>query len=95
MAARPPNLVLIGIDSLRADHMSLYGYDRLTTPHVDRWARTGTVFERAFSPNIPTTSGYTAMFTGYGKLLIIVGACYMAAYYLFKRNPGTMVGGRW
>ncbi|HPC78015.1 MAG TPA: sulfatase-like hydrolase/transferase, partial [bacterium] len=30
------NLILIGIDSLRADHMSLYGYHRLTTPHIDR-----------------------------------------------------------
>ena len=64
MPARQPNLILIGIDSLRADHMSLYGYPRLTTPHIDRWARSGTVFERAFSPNIPTTSGYTSMFTG-------------------------------
>jgi arylsulfatase A-like enzyme len=58
------NLLLLGIDSLRADHMSLYGYHRLTTPHIDRLAGGGCVFENAFSPHIPTTPGYASMFTG-------------------------------
>jgi len=61
---RRPNIVLLGIDSLRADHMSCYGYHRLTTPHIDRFATTGTLFENAFSPYIPTTSGYASMLTG-------------------------------
>ena len=64
MAGKRPNLLLIGIDSLRADRMSLYGYHRLTTPHIGRFARGGTVFEHAFSPHIPTTSGYGCMLTG-------------------------------
>ena len=59
-----PNVVHLGIDSLRADHMSCYGYARLTTPHMDRFAAGGTVFERTYSPHIPTTSGYGSMFTG-------------------------------
>ena len=58
------NLLLIGIDSLRADHMSYYGYPRLTTPHLDKFMRRGTAFENAFSPHIPTTPGYGSMFTG-------------------------------
>ncbi|MFC1452428.1 sulfatase [Verrucomicrobiota bacterium] len=62
--AKKANLILIGIDSLRADHMSLYGYDRLTTPHMDRYAARGTVFDSMFSPHIPTTPGYGSMFTG-------------------------------
>jgi arylsulfatase A-like enzyme len=62
--ARKPNLLLIGIDSLRADHMSLYGYPRLTTPHMDKFAAGGAVFENTFSPHIPTTPGYGSMFTG-------------------------------
>ncbi|HEY3397891.1 MAG TPA: sulfatase [Armatimonadota bacterium] len=62
--ARKPNLILFGIDSLRPDRMSLYGYDRLTTPHIDKFAAGGCVFEQAFSPSIPTTPGYSAMFTG-------------------------------
>ena len=36
---KKPNILIIGIDSLRADHMSCYGYDRLTTPHMDRFAQ--------------------------------------------------------
>lgn len=62
--ARKPNLLLVGIDSLRADHMSLYGYPRLTTPHMDKFAAQGAAFENTFSPHIPTTPGYTSMFTG-------------------------------
>ncbi len=58
------NLILIGIDSLRRDRMSLYGYHRLTTPHIDRYAAGGTVFEEPFSPSIPTTPGYASMLTG-------------------------------
>jgi len=61
---KKPNLLLLGIDSLRADHMSLYGYHRLTTPHIDKLAQGGTVFEFAFSPSIPTTPGYASMLTG-------------------------------
>jgi arylsulfatase A-like enzyme len=61
---RPPNIIFFGIDSLRADHMSLYGYPRLTTPHMDRFAQGGTVFERTYSAYIPTTPAYTSMFTG-------------------------------
>lgn len=59
-----PNIVLFGIDSLRRDHMSLYGYHRLTTPHIDRFARDATVFENTISTHIPTTSAYASMLTG-------------------------------
>ena len=62
--SKQPNLILFGIDSLRADHMSLYGYHRLTTPHMDKLACQGAVFEQAFSPSIPTTPGYSSMFSG-------------------------------
>jgi arylsulfatase A-like enzyme len=61
---RKPNIVLFGVDSLRADHMSCYGYPRLTTPHIDRFAQGGTLFERTYSPHIPTTSAYSSMLTG-------------------------------
>jgi len=61
---KKPNLILLGIDSLRPDHMSLYGYPKLTTPHMDKLAAQGAVFENTFSPSIPTTPGYSSMFTG-------------------------------
>jgi arylsulfatase A-like enzyme len=62
--AKKPNLLLVGIDSLRADHMSLFGYPRLTTPHMDKFAARGAAFSNTFSPHIPTTPGYSSMFTG-------------------------------
>jgi arylsulfatase A-like enzyme len=61
---KQPNLILFGIDSLRRDHMSLYGYPRLTTPHMDKFIAGGTAFTNHFSPHIPTTPGYSSMFTG-------------------------------
>ncbi len=61
---RQPNLLLIGINSLRADHMSIYGYPRQTTPHISRFAQGGTVFEQTYSAYIPTTSGYASMLSG-------------------------------
>ena len=64
MAKRKPNVLFIGVDSLRRDHMSLYGYKHLTTPHIDKFAATGTVFTQCFSPHVPTTSGYGGMLTG-------------------------------
>jgi arylsulfatase A-like enzyme len=61
---KKPNILFIGIDSLRADHLSCYGYPRHTSPHIDRFAQGGTLFERTYSPFIPTTSGYGSMLTG-------------------------------
>ena len=59
-----PNLILMGIDSIRADHMSCYGYERLTTPHLDKFADSGALFENTISAHIPTTSAYGSMLTG-------------------------------
>jgi arylsulfatase A-like enzyme len=61
---KKPNIVLMGIDSLRADHMSSYGYARMTSPHLDQFAREGTLFERTYSAHVPTTSAYASMLTG-------------------------------
>ncbi len=61
---RKPNILLLGVDSLRADHMSCYGYPRLTTPHLDRFAQSATLFENTYSAHIPTTSAYSSMLTG-------------------------------
>src|SRR5437763_17006356 len=61
---RKHNLILIGVDSLWADHMSAYGYRRLTTPHIDRFAAEGALFERNYSPHNPTTSAYATSLTG-------------------------------
>ena len=62
--AKQPNIVLMGVDSLLATHMSCYGYHRLTTPHIDKFAEGGTLFEKTYSAHIPTTSAYASMLTG-------------------------------
>ena len=62
--AKHPNIVLMGVDSLLATHMSCYGYHHLTTPHIDKFAEGGTLFEKTYSPHIPTTSAYASMLTG-------------------------------
>ena len=64
MANKKLNLIFFGIDTLRKNRMSLYGYDRLTTPHIEKYLSDGAVFDNCFSPSIPTTSGYSSMMTG-------------------------------
>ena len=46
---RPPDILLVTIDTLRADHLGLYGYPRATSPHIDRIFAGGAIFERAYS----------------------------------------------
>ncbi|BBH20553.1 sulfatase [Paenibacillus baekrokdamisoli] len=64
MSNKQPNVIIFGIDSLRRDHMSAYGYSRLTTPYLDKVAAEGVLFEQHFSPSIPTTPAYASMLTG-------------------------------
>ncbi|MEJ2086308.1 MAG: sulfatase, partial [Acidobacteriota bacterium] len=60
-----PNVVVVSIDTLRADHLSLYGYDRETSPNLDRWAsENAVVFEKAVAQAPSTLPSHTSMFTG-------------------------------
>jgi arylsulfatase A-like enzyme len=61
---KQPNLIVFGIDSLRRDFMSSYGYHHQTTPHMDKIASEGVLFENHFSPSIPTTPAYASMLSG-------------------------------
>lgn len=58
------NIILIDLDTLRADHLGCYGYQRATSPNIDRIARESVVFEQFFAPNIPTHPSHTSMFSG-------------------------------
>ncbi|MGH7658135.1 MAG: sulfatase-like hydrolase/transferase [Gemmatimonadales bacterium] len=60
-----PNVLLIILDTVRAASMSLYGYERPTTPNLDRWAAGGTVFEEALAPAPWTLPSHGTMFTGH------------------------------
>lgn len=59
-----PNIVLIVLDTLRADRMSCYGYERRTTPFVDAFAEDATLFERAIVPAQWTIPSHASIFTG-------------------------------
>jgi arylsulfatase A-like enzyme len=59
-----PNIVLISLDTVRADHLHCYGYARPTTPNLDRAARQGVLFESAIAPSSWTLPSHATMLTG-------------------------------
>src|SRR5439155_11190351 len=60
----PPNVFLITIDTLRADHVHCYGYDKIQTPALDAVAADGVRFSQAFTPSPMTNTWQTTMLTG-------------------------------
>lgn len=58
------NVVLIVLDAVRADHLSCYGYDRTTTPNIDRIASEGVRYEHTFSNSNWTGAAHPPIFTG-------------------------------
>jgi len=60
----PPDVVvLVTIDTLRADHLGCYGYPRKTSPFLDRLAADGVIFRNAFSSSSHTTPSHASIFT--------------------------------
>ena len=60
----PLNVIFVTWDSVRADHLSTYGYPRPTSPNVDRLAKDSVVFERAITQHNCTRPSYASMLTG-------------------------------
>ncbi|MFC1783510.1 sulfatase-like hydrolase/transferase [Planctomycetota bacterium] len=62
----PPirNVILISIDTCRADHLGCYGFDRPTTPRIDAIANQGILFKSAFAPSPWTLPSHCSMLTG-------------------------------
>jgi arylsulfatase A-like enzyme/Flp pilus assembly protein TadD len=58
------NVVLISIDTCRADYFGCYGYPLMTTPNIDAVAKTGVLFENAFSTVPLTLPAHSSMLTG-------------------------------
>ncbi|MFN0245187.1 MAG: sulfatase [Planctomycetota bacterium] len=63
-ASRPPNVLLVSIDTLRADHLGCYGYPRATSPSIDALAARGVTFERAYSHSSKTAISHMSIMTG-------------------------------
>lgn len=62
--ASPPNVLLITVDTLRADHLGCYGYEHARTPHIDRLADEGVRIEHAIAPTPLTLPSHTSILTG-------------------------------
>jgi arylsulfatase A-like enzyme/Flp pilus assembly protein TadD len=60
---QPASVILISIDTLRADHLSCYGYTRLRTPHIDALVRGGTLFAEISSQAPITLPSHVSLFT--------------------------------
>jgi arylsulfatase A-like enzyme len=61
---RPLNIVLVTADTLRADRLPIYGYDKVETPNLERMAASGVVFEQASTVVPLTLPAHSSMFTG-------------------------------
>lgn len=60
-----PNVLFIVLDTVRAQSLSLYGYERMTTPNLQRLAKTGVVFQHAISTAPWTLPSHASLFTGH------------------------------
>jgi len=63
-SARGPNVLVVLIDTLRADHLGCYGYDRPTSPAIDAFAAEGVQFMRAYSQSTWTKPATASLMTG-------------------------------
>ena len=63
-AADRPNVLLITVDTLRPDHLGCYGYDRPTSPNIDRLARRGILFRNAITAAGRTVQSFPSILTG-------------------------------
>ncbi len=62
--AQPPNLVVITVDTLRADHLECYGYKAIKTPRINALAADGILVENAYTPVPLTLPSHASIFTG-------------------------------
>lgn len=62
--AAPRHVILVSLDTLRADHLGSYGYDRATSPRLDELARESVVFRRAVAQGSSTIPSHASLFTG-------------------------------
>ncbi len=63
-AMKPMNVVLITLDTVRADHLHCYGNDKIQTPNIDALAASGVQFEKAVAQTPLTQPSHASMFTG-------------------------------
>ncbi len=80
---RRPHVLLISLDTLRADHLGAWGYDRPTSPFLDALARSGVRFQRTFSQSPKTAPSHMSLFTGTYPSI-------HGAHFEYKTSPPTV-----
>jgi arylsulfatase A-like enzyme len=80
------NVVLITLDTVRADHLSLYGYARDTSPYLQQFARGATVYTRAIAASDMTLASHASIFTG------LYASQHGAHWKLGRREDGVAIG---
>jgi len=69
----PPNILLVVVDTLRADHLPFHGYERDTAPRIsERMADGGVLFENAYAPASWTGPSVAAILTGKDPSRLVV-----------------------
>ena len=63
-SSKKPNIIILSIDTLRADHLHCYGYPHNTSPNIDGFAEENVLFEFAYTPIPKTSAAFCSMMTG-------------------------------
>jgi arylsulfatase A-like enzyme len=82
-----PNVILIVLDTLRADHLSCYGYERKTSPRIDALAQEAIKFDNCYSTANWTVPGHASIFTG--KYSVSHGAHKSLSESASNRSPAN------
>ena len=83
------NVLLISIDTLRADHMGIYDYARNTTPNIDKWAKDSVVFKKAMTLVPMTYPSFSMLMTGLDPFQTRIFSNYQNPYAI-SNNTNTL-----
>jgi hypothetical protein len=89
-----PNIFIISSDAVNADHLSLYGYHRPTTPFLDSIASDFTIFENAFANANRSASSLMSMLTGKdaGEIGVLTDEQILLGEHSYQHLPGILRG---
>jgi len=89
-----PDILLILVDTLRADHLGVYGYERDTSPNLDAWAKRGIVFDQARSTAPWTNPAIASLFAGLYPQSVLPPATHKEAIRLIVPDSHEMLAER-
>ena len=93
----PMNVLLVVVDTLRADHLGCYGYERATSPRIDGLAEQSVLFEQMIAPAIPTHPSFATLCSLRGNWAVTSGPSVWPALESCSRaaTSGAATTGTW